>query len=233
MMDGWNWKHTIMTAILEAGVFFVVQYIRTTFARHRPLTPLRRFAMSWQRLLVYGALLVFLVDRLIGGVSSWIYAHLPESNFPTVTYGVLTFYMAIFCGIPLLFAVGIWMSRRSMTLSLAGGLLTGASAGVVGMSVSLFFAMAIGLAAASLGLDLGVAGQSLDSVRDSWTDALSTLGVVVAASLVGGYLYGRRSTTAAYMSYLLRRVPESTSEAIVSLAYEEAMKHESQPGQIN
>ena len=179
--------------------------------------------MSWRRLLVYGALLVFVIDRVVGGVSGWIYGHLPESNAPATTYAVLTFYMAIFFGIPLLFAVGVWISRRSMTLSLAGGALTSASAALVGVSVSFFFSMAIVLS----GLDLGVAGQTLDRVRDSWADALSTMGVVVAVSVVGGYLYGRRSTTAAYMDYLLRRVPDGTSEAIVSLAYEEARKHES------
>lgn len=224
-MTDWNWKQAALTWILDGLLFLVVRYVYTSVAKRRRLAQLHTFGVSWRRLLLYGALMVFGVDRFIGMIAGMMGGSLPlDSHTPTVI-STLSFYVLLICGIPLLFAVGTWMSRRSMGLPLALGLAIAFAAPIIGASAGILLAATAYGLALFLSLDLGAYQPLMQNTLASWQDTLLWSTVFLAVPVLAGFLNGTRGVSGAYLSHLLRQVPESTADAIVSLAYEEASKH--------
>jgi hypothetical protein len=202
-----------------------IPYIRESLDKE-PLSGKRRtgrtvlsfegFGLAPGRLILYGTLIVFAAMNLSSALGG-IMASGSKLSFETGGVAIIKT-LGIAVVYPAMFLVGRWVGRRSKSKGIAAIFLISIFARV---SVSL-----IDVAMITPERRITLIGMPI------WQQIL--FGVVVFF-LIGcwGYWRGRRQRLAAYLTYLLRRVPIATREAIVELAFAESTREEAHLREVN
>jgi len=191
------------------------KYLATrTHPQGVPLVSLGRFALTPQRLILYGVLMLFSAMQLASA-----YGGIIASSFDLTSGGVLNAirFTSILVVFPVTFLIGRWVGRRSESK---------------GLLVILLIALIARVGASILDFVL-TSPEELVSLLSGLGEG-SPLLLLVVQNIIGiplffaigalGYWRGRHQRLGSYVGYLLRNVPESTRHAIVDLAFEEAKR---------
>lgn len=226
---GLFWRdHPQFVMMIAPAVFAGVPLVNTWIEERANPTPVsvQGFGLHWRALVLFGALMMFISIQLTGLVSLLLTSRILEftlgmflEQIPIyrvgefeaeawqVTFGITLELVLLLWGCPLFFLVGRWMGRRSMV-----------NVPTARRVLGVVYASAISVAATTMASLLASGGNMA---------GLSVSVVVLPLVLVPalcGYWRGRRQVLGAYMGFLLTKVPESTRDIIVGLAYDEVTK---------
>ena len=232
MLDSVNWPQTLVFFVLEALLLLAAVVFQRVLSRRSGIKAVHHLGLQPLRLASCGAILaltVLVAARMIG---AFVAVQLPVSQLPAEPHVVfenamiVSSYMILICGVPFFFLVGSWMGRHSMHMAPARGSLNVLSASIVAAVGALALSLSV------LGLMQSVPSLGhpdvLSQIPDSsLTNLLASIwqnALLMFVPMLAGFVYGRRRLNGAYLRYLLRRVPRSTADTIVGLAYEEAAK---------
>jgi len=221
-----------VSSSIAATIIGGVPYIRESLdkyitVRKHPeglrVVPLGRFALKPQRLVLYGALMLFAAiqfSSFFGGIIAAILEVTPE-KMPTAIKA--SAFLIVF---PAAFLIGRWVGRRSE----GNGLL------------SIFLIAVLSRIAASLLDWAALSHDELANFLNGQTDteaissalAMQIGGGIFIFVVLGalGYWRGRHQRLGSYLGYLLKNIPVSTRHAIVDLAFDEANRVERSKGAV-
>ena len=222
----WTWSELLIAGIIQAVIGLGITYLAKYVVR-KALVPIREFGLKWRRLTAYGTLMLFGVFQLASTVGGFIASDAAPPRMEladeALYLSTINLWMVVFWGGPLLFFVGEWMGRRSIReMSMVHGALSVIVAGTLCALVSIALFLYVG---SLLEVEDRVVEEVLSDVRgiNIWVRLSSSMTLILVPALCG-YLNGRRTSSGAYLAYLLRRVSQRTRDRIVRLAYEEAKK---------
>ena len=165
------------------------------------------FGMPPQRLILYGALILFATMNLASAFGGMLVG---LSGQTMETAGVVAKGVALVIVFPTAFLVGRWVGRRSVSKGIITVFLIAACARVATTLLDLFLT--------SPGEIVAFIGMS------PWKQIIYGVLLLFLCGWLG-YWRGRRQRLASYLTYLLGRVSTETREAIVELAFAEASKN--------
>jgi hypothetical protein len=204
----------VATAII-GSVPYIREFLERTFPIQRKsnsasVEPLDNFGLPPQRMILYGTLLIVGAMELgsgLGGLSADVLGETRDRqrlHIMAIVSSLIQF--------PIIFSVGRWVGRR-----------------ITSYGIAVIFIISLLARLGTTLLDAGMLTPAGMTALLGIDVTLATLSVFVAGGTVVfflvaliGYWRGRRQRLAAYLSYLLRSVPEDTRKAIVDLAFEEA-----------
>ena len=239
---GLFWRdHLQLVLMITPAVFAGLPLVNTWIEERGNPTPVsvQGFGLQWRSLVLFGALMMFISVQLTGLVSLLLASRIleftlgmfllqmPIDRFSELeagarqaALGVTSELVLVLWGCPLFFLIGRWMGRRSMVR-------VPTARRVLGVVYASAISVAVSSTAPLLALTgiLGAEAPSRIAPEElSYMTVLSSSLVILLLVLVPalcGHWRGRRQVLGAYMVFLLTKVPESTRDVIVGLAYEE------------